>query len=370
MRIANVLHFYNHRESARELIEFYYSVHQLNRTILKKGARVEMFQRFHRDEFHSVDGINYHFIADGGKEQSRKWHSRSQFNKKVREIIGGSGADIIQAHNPFTAMLHDTLLRQMHPIPYVIQDHSGLNSLKHKQYLKHYLKNVDGIMFSARGMEKPWLEANIFEREQCHYVMEASCEWRMDESKLIRSKQTPALLWVGNLDENKNPLCVLHALAQFKKLQNTFRLTMIYRGGSLESKVEAFIYDHDLQENGLLVGEVERDTLPDYFHSHDYFVGASYKEGSGYSLIEAMSCGLIPILTEIPAYLELTKNEDIGYHFPVNNDLTLLHILSELKPGPVSLDAKKEIVDFFEKHFSYDALADQTLKIYREIING
>ena len=51
-----------------------------------------------------------------------------------------------------------------------------------------------------------------------------------------------------------------------------------------------------------LVGRVDRDELPNYYGAADVFVSGSHYEGSGYALIEAMSAGVVPVVTDIPSF--------------------------------------------------------------------
>ncbi len=51
-----------------------------------------------------------------------------------------------------------------------------------------------------------------------------------------------------------------------------------------------------------LVGRVDRADLPNYYAAADVFVSGSHYEGSGYALIEAMSAGVVPVVTDIPSF--------------------------------------------------------------------
>ena len=42
--------------------------------------------------------------------------------------------------------------------------------------------------------------------------------------------------------------------------------------------------------------------MPNYYSAADVFISGSHYEGSGYALIEAMSAGLVPIVTDIPSF--------------------------------------------------------------------
>lgn len=372
LHIANVLHFYDSGKEARELIEHYHSVYFLNNALSKKGIRISQFQRFHSDAFHTVNNVDYYFIADRGNEQTRKWQSRRSFNRKVSEICKTKNVQLIQAHNAFSTMAHHNLQGLNKGIPYVVQDHSGLNQLKHTLFLKTFLSNIDAMQFSAPGMEQPWVEANVLNNSQCYHIMEASSEWRFDESLTDHSNESasPMFVWVGHLNENKNPLCVLRAFANYKKHNPDFLLKMIFKEAPLENEVKRFLNEHELTEQVKLIGPQKRSELKSCFHEADYFIAASYKEGSGYSLIEALSCGLIPILSEIPSFIELTKKQSIGHLYPCNDHNRLSEILAKLPVTRKNVEEKKEIVSFFQKHFSYEALAEQTLEMYEALIRS
>ena len=48
----------------------------------------------------------------------------------------------------------------------------------------------------------------------------------------------------------------------------------------------------------------------------DVFVLGSHREGSGYSLIEALACGLPPVVTDIPSFRSLTAAGAVGALWP------------------------------------------------------
>ena len=52
----------------------------------------------------------------------------------------------------------------------------------------------------------------------------------------------------------------------------------------------------------------------------DLFVLGSHREGSGYSLIEALACGLPPIVTDIPSFRSLTGAGVVGALWPDHLD--------------------------------------------------
>jgi len=370
MKIAYVLHFYEKNLSTREMLEKHYSTIHNVEALSKQGIKVFVFYRFHHDAVLERNGISYHFIKDNLGANPKKWQACRKYNQAVTKIIGEHEIDLIQAHNPFSALCHRHLQSINKTIPYLVQDHSGLVRLKNEKLLRHFLKNIDGIQLSAPGMEKPWIEKKIFSNEQTHPVMEASCEWRLDKKLLQQYNPTnvPRFLWVGNLNVNKDPLLVLNAMAEYKMHNPNFRLQMIFRENQYEDLVKSFITENNLVQQVDLIGSVPRERLYLQMHQNDYFIAASHKEGSGYAMMEAMACGLMPITTRIPSFIELTKNASIGFLYPTGDVESLSKILLGLPRSKVEFAEKKKTVEFFDKHFSYEAIAKRMKFIYKELI--
>ncbi len=371
MKVAQVFHFYEKGLSGAEMVEKYFSIRFNAESLVQLGIDVHVFFRFHSDDKVKRDGVHYHFIKDSLSPTPKKWNACRKYNKAVTGLVQEKGIKLIHAHNPFSALCHQHLQKLNTGLAYLVQDHSGLIKLKNEKLLKLFLKNIDGLLFSAPGMEDPWIASNILTQEQVYAVMEASCEWRLDP-KLIQGYEpnnVPRFLWIGNLDKNKDPLTVLKAMASYKTEHRDFRLQMIFRENTLEAEVRKFIEENELTQQVDLIAYVPRERISLYMHQNDYFIAASHKEGSGYSLMEAMACGLTPIATRIPSFVELTQNEKVGSLYPVGDDAALLKILNKLPKTKKTLKERMLVVDFFNKFFSYEAIAKKTQKIYHEAIS-
>ena len=85
---------------------------------------------------------------------------------------------------------------------------------------------------------------------------------------------------------------------------------MIYGDAPLEAAVRRRVADTlTLSHRVTLVGAVPHDRIGAYFSAADIFVSGSHHEGSGYSLIEAMACGVMPCVTDIPSFRALTGGQ-------------------------------------------------------------
>src|SRR5262249_45656216 len=80
------------------------------------------------------------------------------------------------------------------------------------------------------------------------------------------------------------------------------RLWCCYGQAPLLPLVRARVASSDvLRERVVLLAARPHDEIERLFRAADFYVQASHREGSGYSLLEAMACGTPPIATDIPA---------------------------------------------------------------------
>jgi glycosyltransferase involved in cell wall biosynthesis len=67
------------------------------------------------------------------------------------------------------------------------------------------------------------------------------------------------------------------------------------------------------------LGWLSHDELPVYLASADIYVSTSLSDGTSVSLLEAMACGLAPVITNIPANLRWVTDGENGFVVPRND---------------------------------------------------
>jgi glycosyltransferase involved in cell wall biosynthesis len=70
-------------------------------------------------------------------------------------------------------------------------------------------------------------------------------------------------------------------------------------------------------------GGVSDTAIKDALQSASYYLSASLSDGASSSLLEAMACGLFPIISDIPANREWITHEKNGLLFPAGDDSAL-----------------------------------------------
>lgn len=205
--------------------------------------------------------------------------------------------------------------------------------------IKRWLQKIsysraDAYLFASKELADVYLaESIIHDTHKIYEVMEGSTLFVKKDKPAARLKlkikKEPVFLWVGRLDENKDPFTVLKAIKKYKETGASFKLFVIYGTNELENEVTKYISENNLADHVNLIGAVDHSELETWFNAADYFIAASHYEGSGYALCEAMACCCLPIITAIPSFLKMTNNGNCALLFePGNSDALFKHLIS------------------------------------------
>jgi glycosyltransferase involved in cell wall biosynthesis len=163
-------------------------------------------------------------------------------------------------------------------------------------------------------------------------------------------------LWVGRLEKNKDPITVIKGFLFYALTHKEAKLYMIYQSHELLEEISILMKNSSQKDSIILIGKIPYEELFYWYSSADILISGSHYEGSGTAIAEAMSCGCMPILTDIFPFRMLTNNEKCGYLFQPGNPESLGKILMELKEEEVLL-RKKLAFQFFQSHLSFQAIA-------------
>lgn len=215
---------------------------------------------------------------------------------------------------------------------------------------------VSAFLFVSKKQAEVWIQKGIISSESLvHEVMEGSNGFAPADYT-NEDKEAPVFLWVGRLDANKDPLCILRAFKEFVKVKPGAQLHMIYGSTELLPDMELFIGQTGLEQQVRLIGFVKHTYLESYFKYSDYFILGSHYEGSGYALCEAMACGCVPVVTDISSFRWMLDGGDCGYLFEPGNDEALLKTMLSLTAADYA-GLRKKVLTKFEKDLSFQAIA-------------
>jgi len=255
----------------------------------------------------------------------------------------------------------------------IILQHQGEIPFRRKKIFQRMTdKVVDGYLFSSMGIAEEWCRADVIKDiSKCFEIPPASFHFKKQNKQECRLKTEMTapvnFLWAGRLNANKDPLTVLEGFDKYFAVQQSAKLYMIYQESDLlEAVKEKTNASRYLKERVVLVGKIEHAKMETWYNAADYIVSGSHHEGGSYALMEAMACGCVPVVTDIPASLKTIDGGRLGHVFEKGNSQGLFKILSSL--DFVELPEKSAAcIDYFSREMSPAAIADKMLKIFEAL---
>lgn len=121
-------------------------------------------------------------------------------------------------------------------------------------------------------------------------------------------------------------------------------------------------------ETSKILGNVhfvgKRDDVPGILKCLDYYVYSTNYETFGISVIEAMLCGLICVVNDIPPMLELTLNGKYGIIYSTGNENELAKIITGLLHVKPTYPGKDVIINYAKSTFLIESHLKELHSIY------
>lgn len=135
---------------------------------------------------------------------------------------------------------------------------------------------------------------------------------------------------------------------------------LILIGASYDSKENIHIIN-SAQKGIYWLGT--KNNVVDYLLKADFFVLSSLAEGLPISLLEAMSCGVIPICTPVGGIPNIIDGEDKGYISKSSNADDFYYTLKKAFDNEEKINRMK-LKEYFDNNFSISHCAESYLRVF------
>jgi len=301
------------------------------------------------------NGVDYRFVNFGKRD--------TFFPFKLNRFVKRLNPDVVLLqglHHPLQLIQLRFILRSKTTI--IAQHHAEVPFTGIKKIVQQIADwFVGAYLFASRELGMEWVKkGNISSAKKVHEVMEISSFFYSIDKETARSKTGVSgeftFLWVGRLNANKDPLNVVKAFLRFSSDYPTVKLYMIFHTDELLADIKEIIVNHPNKNAIELIGQVPHDDLFYWFNSADFVVSGSHYEGSGAAVCEAMSCGCIPILTDIFSFRSMTDNGKCGILYEPGNEDSLYYALRLSQK--IDMEQKRTAtLDQFKTNLSFEAIA-------------
>lgn len=182
-------------------------------------------------------------------------------------------------------------------------------------------------------------------------------------------------IWIttGSLIERKDPITLAEAFIRFAKLNENFgaknvqaekQYLVIVGDGELRAQIEAVS-----KQNSCIIYAGRSAKIRGYLAASDAFVSASLSEGLPNGVLEALSCNLPTVLSDIPSHKELPGN----VYFQAGDGRNLTYVLDKFYKNKNEHKGNREIIeqqfDCREVSRCYQELYFKSLGMSNERVN-
>jgi glycosyltransferase involved in cell wall biosynthesis len=349
------------------------------------GHQVDVVQLFAKEASFSVAGVNYHFISPTALErgwariasriEGRTWTRHAPSAVALRRVLG-LRPDVVHFHR-LTQSVPLYLLQALRGVDgpaIVAQFHGGrlTNNWLTRKFQARGLGHVQRAFFANQGAAAPFLREGLLRPEQVLEVPDRSSRLSMKsrpEARLETGMQgAPVFLWYGGLTSERDPMT---AVLGFQKLLGTWpkaQLYVYYCSEELLAQLRAYVFaDPELARHIQFRSPAYGLDQEAIFNSADFLLQSDRQADNGHALLEAMACGVIPVVSDTPLFRKMVDNGRCGFLFPPGDPDALAKQLLAFSPAKIAGRAAL-VHDWFEAAYSYEALAGLFLDIYTEAI--
>jgi len=367
MNIVYLSYFFDpDLERAEALLARYSTMTNFCTALKNAGAEsVTAVQRFKRNEVVEQENVRYMFVSDGRHGQPKIGQSM----ERVHACVAAIQPDVVH-HNGWPLPLA-SLRRALPSRTAIVWQHhgGGVPGIRTSWFHRRGFRVVDACFFTSASIANPWKRRSLIPADSPIYeILEGSSTLLPLSYESMREKQnlagSPTFLWVGRLDSNKDPLTVIEGLSICASDLPDAHLYMVYGENHLGRKVHSRIVSAHMEDRIHLLENLSPAMLQELYSGSDYFVLGSHTEGSGFALLEALSCGTTPIVTGIPSFKQITGNGSVGSLWNPGDPSSLASAIMRTVRTPPD---RKAVRAHFDLHLRFDVIAREALAAYEQI---
>lgn len=331
------------------------------------GVRVTVIQACSQIRKLTRRGVDYHFLTPDAVVPT------ITCSEAFSGLVQNLGAQIFHTHGLGFPEDIQALAKLMPEAPILAQDHADRPPrMWRRLFTRRGLAMISGVAFCASAQARPFVSAGLLQsRTPIYEIPESTSRFVPGDQEQARQATglhgNPCLLWVGHLNDNKDPLTVLDGVSEAVRQLPGLQLWCCFGTAPLRSEVRSRI-DSDSRLRGRvhLLGRVPHPKIQLLMQAADLFVLGSHREGSGYSLLEALACGLPPVVTDIPSFRSLTGQASVGRLWSQGDARSLCSSLLSISSQDRQ-ELRRLVRQHFDAELSFPALGRKLAAAYEDL---
>lgn len=188
-----------------------------------------------------------------------------------------------------------------------------------------------------------------------------------NEKKELRKKKgynldEKILIYVAELNANKNQGMLLHALKLVLQSEKNVRLLLV-GADNFNGKYQRLVKELEIMDNVDFLGH--REDVCDLVHISDVVVGSSIREGLPVNVMEAMACGLPCVLSDNRGNRTLCENSVNGFVVAQNDNEAMAEKICQIINDDETYSVMSNNTIMLVEKYSKENVLCELKKIYK-----
>jgi len=139
--------------------------------------------------------------------------------------------------------------------------------------------------------------------------------------------------------------------------------------GPEKERVARLARELGVAERVEFLGEIPHHQMPRYLRGASVYVSTALSDGASVSLLEAMACGTLPVVADIPANREWIQEGENGLFFPIDDaDALAAQVLRCLDDPAIRTRAREINVSLIHQRAQWNLNVGKLLELYEKVI--
>jgi len=254
--------------------------------------------------------------------------------------------------------------------------YASLSQRYNKLFFPPSLKKAKVIITSSNSTKIDLMQRYNVDKNKIQTVYPAPCERfcaASDEKDLLNTRKkynakTGYILQISSSDLRDNTSTLIRAY-QRARYESKITQKLIIGGNANPEKMgfEELIRELNLENSIIFTGRLSEKELIALYQAADLYIDTSLYEGFGFQVIEAMSCGIPVITSNVTSLPEVVGNAGILVE-PI--DITgLASAMAEVLTDSELQKSMRKKSQERARFFSWDKVARETLDIYNKLLD-
>jgi len=291
--------------------------------------------------------------------------------RKMREVLGSEGFDIIHAHSPvFPTLPMIANLQANAPVVGTFHTCTGRNLIYYRAYRKSAQNLIDRMAGRIAVSECCARENNSFFKGHFDVIPNGVdvCWWTDGAKRIPRFDDgTVNVLFLGRPDTRNGLDTLIAAFARVHRARPRTRLIVV-GDGPLRFHFERQVPEE--AKKAVFFEGAASDSRPDYLATADIFCFLPTIASFGVTILEGMSAGRAIIASDIEAFRDLLKHEESALLCPPGDVDALSASILRLVDDPQLREKTGVSARAHVGRYDWPRVAVQHIEYYNRILGG